>query len=87
MSDALDVPLCRDDPAWGECGDLRSPDFGTVFAWPAAGRARMLTYDRKGRRHALTVFDGRQVRQEIVIQGRRFTVADGTPAGGSPNVA
>lgn len=86
MPDALDIPHCRDDPAWGECGDLRSLDFGTVFAWPAAGRARMLTYDRRGCRHALTVFDGRRLRQEIVIQGRRFTVADGTPDEGARHV-
>ena len=75
MIDLLDVPFCRDDPAWGECGDLNARDFGTVFAWPAAGLGRRLTYDRGGRRHALTLFDGRGLGREIVIQGRRFLVA------------
>jgi len=51
-----------------------------VFAWPAAGRARKLTYDAKGRRHALTVFDGRVLGPEILIQGRRFDVVHAGPA-------
>jgi len=51
-----------------------------VFAWNAAGRARMLTYDAAGRRHALTLFDARRLGPEIVIQGRRFTVAQSPSA-------
>ena len=29
-----DVPHSRDDPPWSDCGDLRDPEFGCVFAWP-----------------------------------------------------
>jgi hypothetical protein len=75
LTDSASLPHCRDDPAWGECGDPRSPEFGSVFAWRAAGRGRMLTYDAAGRRHALTLFDARKLGPEVVIQGRRFTVA------------
>lgn len=55
--------------------------FGSVFAWPAAGRACRLTYDSRGRRHALTLFDARTLGSEIVIQGRRFDVAQAGGAG------
>ena len=75
MTDNETAPHCRDDPAWGECGDPRSRDFGSVFAWRAAGRGRMLTYDAAGRRHALTLFDARKLDAEVIIHGRRFTVA------------
>lgn len=75
LTDLSRIPHCRDDPAWGECGDPKSPDFGAVFAWPAAGRGCRLTYDAIGRRHALTLFDARDLGPRIVIQGRRFDVA------------
>jgi hypothetical protein len=75
-SGVVDVPHRRDDPPWGDCGDNRSPDFGQVFVWAALGAARALTYDRRGRRHALTILDGRPLAAEIVIQGRRFTVTE-----------
>ena len=74
MTDRTSVPHCRDDPPWGECGDPNSPTYGAVFAWPAFGRACKLTYDGKGRRLALTLFDGRTLGPEILIQGRRFDV-------------
>ena len=79
MTDHPSIPHCRDDPPWGECGDPNSPDFGAVFAWPALGRACKLTYDSKGRRHALTLFDGRALGPEILIQGRRFDVVRAGP--------
>jgi len=75
-SGVVDVPHSRDDPPWGECGDIRGKDFGQVFVWAAAGTARALTYDRRSRRHALTILDGRPLAAEIVIQGRRFTVTE-----------
>jgi len=65
---------CRADPPWSLCGDPRCPDFGTVFAWPAAGGGAMLTFDRAGRLHALTLFAPAQLDHEIVIFDRRFTV-------------
>ena len=48
-----------------------------MFAWPAADGAIALTYDRSGRRHALTLFDGRELGDEIILQGRRFSVTPG----------
>ena len=71
------IAECRDDPPWGFCGDHASPDFGAVFAWPVAGSALKLTYDRPGRRHAATLFQGAEVGPWIVLQGRRFAVAPG----------
>jgi hypothetical protein len=76
-SDAAAFPHARDDAPWSDCGDRRHPDFGTVFAWPAAGRAVALSFDRPGRRHAATLFDGRRLTTEIVLHGRRFDVATG----------
>jgi hypothetical protein len=71
------IPHAANDAPWGACGDQNSPDFGTVFAWPAAGRALALTYDRQGRRHALTLFEGRELGSQLVLHGRRFDVAFG----------
>jgi hypothetical protein len=62
------------DPPWSDCGDLRSADLGYVFAWPVANGALALTFDRDGRRHALTLFDGALLGADIVIYGRRFLV-------------
>ena len=69
------IPLCRDAPHWGFCGDPRGQDFGTVFIQPAANGGVMLSYDRRGRQHAITLFDARDLGAEIVLQGVRFTVA------------
>jgi hypothetical protein len=66
------------DPPWSDCGDPNSADFGSVFAQPAANGALELTFDRRGRHHALTLFDGRQLGPDIVIYGRRFSVVLGT---------
>jgi hypothetical protein len=49
-----------------------------VFAWPAANGAVMLTYDRQGRRHAMTLTHD-ELDAEIVIHGRRFDVGRGEP--------
>ena len=64
----------RDDPPWVDCGDPRSPDFGLLFAWPAANGAVALTFDRQGRRHALTLFNARDVTPVMVVHGRCFDV-------------
>jgi YD repeat-containing protein len=72
-------PHCRDDPPWTECGE-RGPDFGRVFARPVAGGALALSFDRAGRRHAVTYFDAHDVSAQVVIYDRRFDVlriADG----------
>jgi hypothetical protein len=74
-STGLPPPHARDDAPWSDCGDPRDSDFGTVYSWPAAGAAVALTYDRPGRRHAATLFDRRRLRAEIVLNGRRFSVA------------
>ena len=62
------------NPPWTACGDPRSPDFGSVFAVPVANGAVALSFDRAGRRHALTLFAGVALGAEIVIYGRRFSV-------------
>jgi len=62
------------DPPWSDCGELSSADLGSVFAWPAANNGLVLTFDRVGRRHALTLFDAAELGAEIVIYGRRFSV-------------
>ncbi len=67
-------------PPWTDCGDLSLADFGAVFAAPAANGALCLSFDRRGRRHALTLFDTADIGAEIVIYGRRFTVVR-QPAG------
>ncbi|HXQ16835.1 MAG TPA: hypothetical protein VN814_19650 [Caulobacteraceae bacterium] len=64
----------RQDPPWTDCGDPSHVDFGAVFATPVADGALCLTFDRRGRRHAMTLFDGVDIGSEIVIYGRRFTV-------------
>jgi len=69
------VPHARDDPPWSDCGDQSAPEFGTVFVRPTAGTCLALTYDRLGRRHAVTLFDRRALASEIVLEGRRFDVA------------
>ena len=76
MTDALrpKPPYSRDDPPWSHGGDPRYADWGWLFAWPAAGKAVMLSFDRAGRRHALTLFDRRDLAAEIVADGRRFSV-------------
>jgi hypothetical protein len=66
------------DPPWSDCGDLHSPDLGSVFAEPAANGALALSFDRAGRRHALTLFEGWRLGSDVVIHGRRFVVIRNT---------
>jgi hypothetical protein len=74
MASTRHVADARLDPPWSDCGDLSSPDLGLVFARPVANGALALSFDRAGRRHALTLFDGAQLASDIVIYGRRFSV-------------
>jgi hypothetical protein len=69
-----EIADARQDPPWSDCGDLRSLDFGRVFARPVANGAVALSFDRTGRRHALTLFDAARLGSDIVIHGRRFSV-------------
>ena len=64
----------RQDPPWTDCGDPRGADFGKVYARKVAGDAVALSFDRAGRRYALTLFDGATLGREIAIYGRRFSV-------------
>jgi hypothetical protein len=73
-SDSRTPAHARRSPAWTDCGDPNHADFGAVFAAPVANGALCLTFDRSGRRHALTLFGGVALGGEIVIYGRRFTV-------------
>jgi hypothetical protein len=70
----------RLDPPWSDCGDCSSADFGCVFARPVASGAVALSFDRAGRRHALTLFDSEPLESDIVIHGRRFSVVRETAA-------
>ncbi len=67
-------PHCLETPPWTACGDLAGPDFGRVFLRPAANGAAALFFDRTGRRHAATFFDGGSVGAETILFGRRFSV-------------
>jgi hypothetical protein len=69
-----EIADARRDPPWSDCGDLHSPDLGCIFTAPAANGAVALAFDRVGRRHALTLFDGATLGSDIVIHGRRFSV-------------
>jgi hypothetical protein len=71
---SISAPHCRDDPPWTDCGDPGSPDFGVVFARPAANGAVALSFDRGGLRHALTLFDASALGLEMLVYGRRFDV-------------
>ncbi len=73
------LPHARDDAPWIDCGDPRQAGFGTLFVWPAAGAGVALTFDRPGRRHAATLFARRPLGLEIVLYGRRFSVAAAEP--------
>jgi hypothetical protein len=77
-SSTRQITDARQDPPWSDCGDLRSLDIGHVFAIPVANGALALSFDRAGRRHALTLFDGVTLASNIVIYGRRFTVVRDT---------
>jgi hypothetical protein len=74
------VADARLDPPWSDCGDPRGADLGRVFARPVANGALALSFDRAGRRHALTLFAGAQLGSDIVIYGRRFSVVRETAA-------
>ena len=80
MSSHTDLKHCREDPPWSWCGDRRVADFGCVFAWPAARGSVALTFDRRGRHHALTLFAPARPGAEITIFGRRFDVVWGADA-------
>jgi hypothetical protein len=71
------APHCREAPPWTDCGDPAAPDFGVVYARPGANGAMVFSFDRRGRRHALTLFHRRDPGAEVVIHGRRFDVAAG----------
>ena len=67
-------PHARRDAPWTHCGDPGGADFGVVFVSPAANGALALSFDRDGRRHAVTLFSNVELGAEIVIHGRRFSV-------------
>jgi hypothetical protein len=73
------VPHARDNAPWIDCGDPRHAGFGALFVWPAAGGAVTLTFDGRGRRHAATLFNRRDLGPEIVLHGRRFSVSPAEP--------
>lgn len=74
-----DPPSARSSPPRTDCGDPADPDYGRVYPWPAALGGAMLTFDRAGRNHALTLFDRRALGETVAIHGRRFEVAAASP--------
>ena len=73
----------RDDPPWIWCGDRSGADYGCVFARPAARGAVALTFDRRGRQHALTLFAPARLGAQIAVFGRRFDVVWASADGAS----
>ena len=69
------APHCREAPPWTDCGDPAAPDFGSVYVWRGANGAAVFTFDRHGRRHALTLFRRPDPHAAVTIHGRRFDVA------------
>ncbi len=49
-------PVTADDPAWFDCGPPHSPDYGCLFAQPAALGATAYWFDRSQRRFASAPF-------------------------------
>ena len=86
---ASDIALkhSREAPPWSWCGNRESPDFGSVFAWPAARGAVALTFDRGGRQHAATLFAPTRLETEIALFGRRFDVNWAPTSTGAPDGA
>jgi len=78
----IPVSHASQHPPWTACGDPHGADFGSVFAAPVANGAVALSFDRTGRRHALTLFAGAELGREIVIYGRRFSVVHGQAEAG-----
>jgi hypothetical protein len=70
----LTIPEARLDPPWSECGNRHGPDFGAVFARRVANGGVALSFDRRGRNHALTLFNEASLGDNVVIFGRRFRV-------------
>lgn len=66
-------PWAKDSPPWSFCGDKAGPDFGTLWAEPAARGSTILYFDRERRHHAMTVYD-RCVGGVVELEGRRWTV-------------
>jgi hypothetical protein len=78
MASAPSPAHASEDPPWTWCGDPRGPDFGAVFASPGAAGAVVLSFDRAGRHHALTLFASTPLGKEVVVYGRRFAVVVGS---------
>ena len=81
FTDLANTPDARLDPPWTECGDPYSADFGCVFARDVADGGVALSFDRTGLRHAVTLFDGAALGDEVVVYGRRFRVVRGAKGG------
>ena len=77
-ADACPRPVTRKDPAWFDCGDLASPDYGRLFVQPVARGALAYWFDRAQRRFAMTCRRGPWLGETAELHGRAFTVADWT---------
>jgi hypothetical protein len=73
-------PVTADDPAWFDCGAPHGPDYGRLFAQPAALGATAYWFDRDQRRFAMSCRAGPSIGEIAEVQGRAFPVADWTDA-------
>jgi hypothetical protein len=73
-------PVTADDPAWFDCGPIRSPDYGSLFVQPAALGATAYWFDRGQHRFAMSCRAGPRLGEIAQLHGRAFPVADWTDA-------
>jgi hypothetical protein len=69
-----DVPYAADDPAWSGPSPAWIPEYGCLFAEPAALGGTTFYFDRNRRHHACTYGIEHPYGPEIVLHGRRWTV-------------
>lgn len=81
MSDTLspadrEIPHARDVPAWSDCGDVGSPDYGTIFADKPFMGTCSLWFHRTDRRDSYYAGGIREadLADTMVMHGRRFDV-------------
>jgi len=79
-SPSANRPVTADDPAWFDCGDPRGPDYGRLFAQPAALGATAYWFDRGQLRFAMSCRGGPRLGEIAQLHGRAFAVADWTDA-------
>lgn len=67
-------PVTAADPAWFQCGDPKSPDYGAVFVKKTWSDLVVLSFDRADREPAPSVLPGEIVDGWVELHGRLFRV-------------